>query len=443
MALLAAYLAAASIWPQAAGRLSGGAYAGWLPLTLWGLLCANLLAATLTRVPPDLLHAGAWCSHLGVLVLAAGALAYAAGAVRGQCAVARTADGWATLREVYREDRSSAYVRGPAPGPAEAHLPPLAWGGEGLQALDVPLAGGPEGVQLRVRGFQDNVSLTAVAELRVRDGADDRRVALAADDPDRYRLDGDGYALMYLPDPPEGLLEGPWPALEEDRAYVVTQPAGPPSALLVARDGTPRRVDLPLGRETELPLAGRTVHVTPLRFYTRPLDERPEAAPPLEAAIVIEAVAGDWTCATFVPFAFFEHLSRPQRLLLPDGRDVRLAFAQARQPLGAEVDVLTAEYTTWPASVVPRDFTCRLRVRTEGDERLETLALNRPVMVGRFQLSQGEWRPDPREPMVLVFSAATRPALPAVWAGCGLVLAGMLFAFYVKPVLARRRGART
>jgi hypothetical protein len=140
-----------------------------------------------------------------------------------------------------------------------------------------------------------------------------------------------------------------------------------------------------------------------------------------------------------VPFAAYEHLAPPQMIDLPGNRAVWLTFSRERIALPATLHVRRAEYQTYPASGIPKDYRCEVQIVSGGVRRSETLSLNNPVHVGAFQFSQGSWAADPHDPTQIFLIAATRPGLWAIWTGCILICLGFPIAFYVKPLLMRGR----
>lgn len=99
-----------------------------------------------------------------------------------------------------------------------------------------------------------------------------------------------------------------------------------------------------------------------------------------------------------------------------------------------------AIYETYPGSVMPKDYICKLVIGRGNSTRRETLSLNHPVAVGPYQISQGSWRPQGSpQPQQIIFSVASRPGIGIVWLGMALTVLGMLWAYYVKPLLRRAR----
>ncbi len=132
---------------------------------------------------------------------------------------------------------------------------------------------------------------------------------------------------------------------------------------------------------------------------------------------------------------------------LSDGRTVHLGFTgPVRLPevtkLPQTIRVRRVQYKTWPASEVPRDLICDLEIGEGAAGRKETLALNSPVTIGEFRLSQGRWLPTPATPMQMSFGISTRPGLWGIWVGCAMICLGVPYGFYVKPLIMRFRRSR-
>jgi len=90
-------------------------YGHWLLVALGGGFYINFAAVTVRRIPFDRLHIGAWCSHLGVLVLLTAAAYYVAAGERGFCVARRGPDGWRPVRH-FHIDRPGGTESRPLPG---------------------------------------------------------------------------------------------------------------------------------------------------------------------------------------------------------------------------------------------------------------------------------------------------------------------------------------
>ncbi len=108
--------------------------------------------------------------------------------------------------------------------------------------------------------------------------------------------------------------------------------------------------------------------------------------------------------------------------------------ADAWRPLGGELRIETARRRMGPGGRVVDDVRCRGVVVDPRGRREVLLGLNRPIRVGPYQVALGRWDGD-----AVVLQVTTRPGVWAVWWGLGLIVAGMVWAFHVKPLL---RGAK-
>ena len=80
--------------------------------------------------------------------------------------------------------------------------------------------------------------------------------------------------------------------------------------------------------------------------------------------------------------------------------------------------------------------------------REDTLKLNFPISVGRFRLHQSTWRPkeetssDYSDPSGIILGVADRPGILLVFAGSIALCLGFPFAFYIKPLILKRKSGR-
>ena len=460
LAALAAFLSVVSTahaWLDAPGlnvRDSTAIYrlapVRWTLLALSLAICANVLLASVFRVPRRAASLGAWCSHAGLLVLAAGALWYYAAAVTRADSVTVRWPGqqhWTPVNHVYMTDTYAAYVYDGSGPPRQVPLPEFPSILPRLD-LDIPLARGA-GWELRASGFLPNARVVAGVRLRVADEGHTQTVLLSPAQPQHRQFGGKGYVLIYHAGiSPQALARllapgdaNSTPGLAHDLGLVLTGEALPPTLAVIRPDGKRWHATLEAGKVLDVPLAGRTVQVELESIFERaePAGDEPAMrsphAPRLPAQPVLEVAltAGGQRRVTALPYAAYEHLVPPQRIALSGGRELRANFSRRRSDLPQTLQVLKARYFTWPGSVVPKDYVCDAAI----GGRDETISLNHPVYVGPYQLSQGSWADDPHNPDRIFFSVATRPGLPLVWAGCVLICLGFPLAFYVKPLLAR------
>ncbi len=449
-------------------------YAHPLFVTLCGVLCLNILAATVARIPLRPRNAGAWISHAGLLVLAGGSMWYTARSLSGDAVSVRTRQGFSPIRHVYLADSHALYVYPPAAdSPLRSPLPDLLAGPKApAQDLDVAIDAGIDGVSVRVSRYYPALRLVErwrdrspnrvpAVQLRVDDGRQAGTIVLSPSLPGHRQFGGRDYVMVYQNNlTPAAMAKviapgdpNAGPRMPHTLLLVMTGPQIEPT-LAVVRPGDRQRwhARLQLGESLAVPLEGRKITVEPLRFFDHaakgyePADE--QAAPPAGhaghahadpagPALRLEIAADDFRRAVYLPFGAYEHLASPNLVDLPGNRGIWLTFSRDRIRLPEAVQILSAEYQTYPASGIPKDYRCEVRI---GDRPgTETLSLNHPVHVGGFQLSQNTWGRDPREPTQISLGAKTRPALGIIWLGCALVCLGLPIAFYVKPLLMRRK----
>lgn len=489
--LIVVYLAFASTMPRETASLLGitlfapesdthpelYAYAPFVIAV--GLFLVAMVVAHVVAIPLSPRTAGAWISHAGLLVLAVGGGWYAVARQSGDSYTRLTPQGWTPVRNVYL-GRTFALHVDDAGGDANVQsvqqlIEGLVPHGDPVK-LDVPVARAPEGVSIRAVEFLPKARVVShwedispniipAIELEVGDAGGAGTILLSPSLPDRRFVSGRGYVLTYNSGvTPEGLAKyttpddpNQGPGMPYDLAIFCTGSRIEPTLAVIRPDGTRFSAKLEVGKAIEAPLGGQTVRITPRRFYRHavevyglaPADESvhsggpadPHEAPPGPVLRVL-VTAGDFSRETVLPFAPYGMLARPQIVDLPGNRGVLLTFSRLRSALPATVRVSDPVYHTYPGSGIPKDYVCDFRIESGGQRRVETLSLNNTVMVGDFQFSQGSWYPPGSDaPTEIVFGAATRPGLPLVWLGCWMICLGLPYAFYVKPLLMRRRAA--
>jgi hypothetical protein len=145
----------------------------------------------------------------------------------------------------------------------------------------------------------------------------------------------------------------------------------------------------------------------------------------------------------------------PTEVELPDGRVIELLYSRKRRPLPAPVVLedfrLTTHiggFTGQVASI--RDWTSVVRFAS-GDGWTDTMnvSMNKPVQFGGFSYFQSQWDP-PDQPRFegdvpsqglnfTVLGVGNRHGVWTQLTGCIIAVIGMLYVFYLKPVLKRRR----
>lgn len=335
---------------------------------------------------------------------------------------------------------------------------------------------GDTGYAYRVAAVQDEIPLSsgvasiAILEIRTPDAKIVRRWVF--DDPRLTRDVGPDMA---------GPSHG-GPALIEDSIDVKYRPGtgmalltlvvGPePERLrLVNTIGTekPEALDLGVGRAVEVP-GGLTVlldrYMPRARIETKPFivppNQRDRDAGTHFAMIRVAPAGGEPQWLRFHQYAFEgpeDYLRRfrfePQRMRLADGSEVEVLFSRKRMKLPAEIAleefILTAHvggFTGESGSI--RNWTSLIRFQTaDGWTEPQRVSVNDPVAYGGYSYFQAQW--DPPDPArgegdrmsrglnYTVLGVGNRHGIYTQLAGCTLSVIGMIYAFYVKPVIRRR-----
>ncbi len=140
----------------------------------------------------------------------------------------------------------------------------------------------------------------------------------------------------------------------------------------------------------------------------------------------------------------------PERFRLPDGSQAEVVFSRKRVKLpnpiameDFELDTHIGGYSGSTSTI--RNYVSRLRFLDNGKwTEPVPIAVNQPTEYGGYWYFQSMWdRPPQSDPSAGMnytgLGIGNRHGVHAQLAGCCISVAGMIFAFYVKPVLKRRR----
>ena len=257
---------------------------------------------------------------------------------------------------------------------------------------------------------------------------------------------------------------------------LLTLAAGPsPDQLrLVASFGESAGKSQPVTVDQPMTLsAGLTVEVSSYQprsvIDTRPmivpLEQQIRDAREMFAQILLSIPGGESRWMEFSMYAFDDfrfalrrHPFHPMQVRLADGREIELLFSRQRLPLDTEVAleefVLTSHeggYTGQAGTI--RDYTSILRFR-DGDQwgAPTQVSVNSPIEHNGLWYFQAQWDP-PEAPSsqndrgsrglnYTVLGVGNREGVWIQLAGCIIAVLGMIYAFYVKPILIRRRSER-
>lgn len=137
---------------------------------------------------------------------------------------------------------------------------------------------------------------------------------------------------------------------------------------------------------------------------------------------------------------------KPTVLRLPDGRVVEMMFSRRKAPLGSsialdsfEVDAHLGGFTGRTASIL--NWRSIIQTLDEPNKMLD-VSVNDPKQHGDLWFFQSQWDPpDSSSPGLnyTVLGVGNRRGVFQMLLGCCLAVSGMLWAFYVKPTIKRKR----
>jgi cytochrome c-type biogenesis protein CcsB len=277
------------------------------------------------------------------------------------------------------------------------------------------------------------------------------------------------------PVPPDASIEAAF-APGSGRA-LVTLVAGPESDRLrlvsSVLPGEPRVQPVSMGQPVTLP-AGITMRVSSFdaraivetRPFVVPKSQRVRDARELFAQVRLQAPDGRSQWLEYSPYPFDDqrfalrrHPYRPMTVTLGDGRAVEVLFSRQRLPLPEPVALETFELATHIGgytgdATTIRDYTSMLRFQDSGTGAWTApvqVSVNDPVERKGLWYFQAQWDPPDgarfegdRASMGLnytVLGVGNRQGVYIQLAGCVLATLGMVYAFYVKPMIRRRARA--
>jgi hypothetical protein len=186
-----------------------------------------------------------------------------------------------------------------------------------------------------------------------------------------------------------------------------------------------------------------------------PKDEQNPNAGEHMSMVRVSVALGPWSEAFWLPFHRYplpdpqyaipgRFRYAPTTITLPNGKRVEVMFSRKRWPLPAAVALEDFELKTHVGGFVPgnttsvRDFVSVLRSYHNGTwSEPYTTSLNKPAEQFGMYYFQSEW--DPGEMAFTGLGVGNRNGVYIQLAGCAISVAGMIWVFYIKPIIKRRR----
>ncbi|MHC4611892.1 MAG: hypothetical protein ACYS7M_16270, partial [Planctomycetota bacterium] len=176
--------------------------------------------------------------------------------------------------------------------------------------------------------------------------------------------------------------------------------------------------------------------------------------------IKLEVSNGRWSVSEWLPFNHYalpDDQYRiagrigylPKMLRLPDGQRVELLFSRQRHKLPSPVVLDNFTLETFQGGLAGtnsnvRDYVSRLRFADGSGGWTEPVQMssNRPATDHGYWFFQSTWDPPSRGSAGMNYTGAgvgNRNGVYIQLLGCCVAVAGMIYAFYVKPIVKRRR----
>lgn len=156
-----------------------------------------------------------------------------------------------------------------------------------------------------------------------------------------------------------------------------------------------------------------------------------------------------WSDALWLTFSLYAHPGRfpfePRQVALPDGRRLELLYCREQRPLPTAVALESFELPMYPGELRERDYVSHVRFK-EGDAwgDVEQVRSNQPGEHDGYWFFQSTWDPpDPGRGYAGMnytgLGVGTRQGVLVMLAGTVLTIMGMIYAFYVKPLIKRHQ----
>jgi|GEM_PF-1422705 len=250
---------------------------------------------------------------------------------------------------------------------------------------------------------------------------------------------------------------------QRDQFYVVEHADGTFELIHRARGGSVTRQPMTIGKAVDVKVVTVPMRLAILErsanakqvdvpFAIDP-KQRPRSVTVGEAlpysVIELEVSKGEWRTNAYVPFTQFASIAEPPLGRLPVYVDVpgagKVAFAHStvRRPLPSEMTLISFEPIKFKsAQRTYANYRSTLQARHSETGKVDTLVtqLNEPATHHGLYFFQAAWdgndnaRPEQR---FSVLGVANRPGVVPMTIGSIMIILGIAYAFYVKPILLK------
>ncbi|MBL8878992.1 MAG: hypothetical protein JNG88_07715 [Phycisphaerales bacterium] len=152
----------------------------------------------------------------------------------------------------------------------------------------------------------------------------------------------------------------------------------------------------------------------------------------------------NWSRTVWCPYSQFPHVdARPVEVSGPDGKEYEIMYSRMRRPLNGALALYRLEVEQLPGRGDPNAWKSVLRAKSDGAE-----APNEALVFTNHTYSMGGWTffqsgAPSNEPYWewTILGVGNRYGVWPMTLGCTMIALGSLYAFYVKPIIRRRKAA--
>lgn len=245
-------------------------------------------------------------------------------------------------------------------------------------------------------------------------------------------------------------------AADDTLSLITRTPDGKSTTQPLAGPVTISHPDLPTGKVTLSVMDRASNTFVVMKPDVIPPEQRPRGQSVMEimqlSMIDLEVSQGPWTLPhVYVPFSPYAAIGdppigrQPAVVKLPDGTQFGLLLATTRRALPTTLTLTDFKAVKYPgAQRAYQDYISQLSAQDPGQSESRALVahLNNPAADHGLYYFQSAWDGDDNAPAAKRFSVigvGNRPGMPVMILGASLVILGVGFAFYLKPLLLKAK----
>lgn len=180
-----------------------------------------------------------------------------------------------------------------------------------------------------------------------------------------------------------------------------------------------------------------------------PTEQRDTKAGAAYSMVRLDLSQKQWSESAWLTYSHYTHPGRqpyePGRVRLPDGTQLELLYSRQKRPLPAPVALEEFQLKTYPGGTRERDYVSLVRFGEAGAwSDAHEVRSNQPTAYKGLWFFQSTWDPPDSSANYggmnyTGLGVGNREGVRIMLGGTVLAIIGMIYAFYVKPIIKRRR----